>query len=38
MEKKTCPSCGFPSHFVCSDGHIATYKCERCDTFFKIPL
>lgn len=38
MSKETCPSCGYLAHMVCSDGHVATYQCERCHAFFKIPV
>lgn len=38
MPEQTCPSCGFHAHFVCSDGRTATYQCERCKAFFKLPL
>ncbi len=38
MPERTCPNCGFCAHFVCSDGRTATYQCERCKTFFKLPL
>lgn len=38
MEKRDCPSCGFLAHLVCGDGKTATFRCERCGTFFKVQI
>ena len=38
MEQRDCPFCGFWAHFVCSVGHVATFRCDRCGRFFKETL
>lgn len=38
MENIICPSCGFVSHFVSSDGSYIIYRCERCGYVFQVKI